>query len=177
MRIISGTYKGRRLTAPKNLPVRPTTDFAKEALFNILRVRYAFEEIAVLDLFSGTGNISFEFASRGVPNITSVDVHLGCIQYINKVSEEFDFPIHTIKTDVFKYLEKAAGKFDVIFADPPYDFDISQFSIILKNIFEKKLLGEDGILIIEHSKMNDLSKNEHFTEARKYGGNVFSFFN
>lgn len=114
MRIISGTYKGRRLTAPKNLPVRPTTDYAKEALFNILRVRYFFEELTVLDLFSGTGNISFEFASRGVQNITAVDDNHGCIQYINKVSEEFAFPINTIKSDVFKYLEKATGKFDVI---------------------------------------------------------------
>ncbi len=177
MRIISGTYKGRRLTAPKNLPVRPTTDYAKEALFNILRVRYFFEELTVLDLFSGTGNISFEFASRGVPNITAVDDNHGCIQYINKVSEEFSFPINTIKSDVFKYLEKATGKFDVIFADPPYDFDVSKLESIVKTIFEKNLLEEEeGMLVIEHSKMNNLSSLEHFTEARKYGGNVFSFF-
>lgn len=177
MRIISGKYKGRRLTAPKNLPVRPTTDFAKEALFNILRVRYYFEEITVLDLFSGTGNISFEFASRGVSNITSVDEHNGCIQYINKVSEEFEFPINTIKSDVFKYLDKASGKFDVIFADPPYDLDVSKLESIVKTIFEKNLLEkEEGMLVIEHSKMNDLSKLEQFKEARKYGGNVFSFF-
>ena len=176
MRIISGIYKGRRLTAPKNLPVRPTTDFAKEALFNILRTRLYFDEITVLDLFSGTGNISFEFASRGVPNITSVDDHHGCIQYINKISEEFSFPIHTIKSDVFKYLEKTSGTFDVIFADPPYEFEVSQLSAIVTTVFEKNLLNEEGILIIEHSKMNDLSSLEHFTEARKYGGNVFSFF-
>ncbi len=177
MRIISGIYKGRRLTAPKNLPVRPTTDFAKEALFNILRVRYFFEELTVLDLFSGTGNISFEFASRGVPNITSVDQHPDCIQYINKVSEEFQFPINTIKADVFKYLENASGKYDVIFADPPYDFDVSQLESIVKTIFEKELLNsEEGLLVIEHSKQNDLSKIKQFVEARKYGGNVFSFF-
>lgn len=177
MRIISGTYKGRRLTAPKNLPVRPTTDFAKEALFNILRVRYYFEELTVLDLFSGTGNISFEFASRGVPNITSVDEHHGCIQFINKVSDEFSFSINTIKSDVFKYLEKASGTFDVIFADPPYEFDVSQLEKIVNTIFEKNMLEtEEGMLVIEHSKMNDLSKLENFTEARKYGGNVFSFF-
>lgn len=176
MRIISGTHKGRRLTAPKNLPVRPTTDFAKEALFNILRVRYYFDELTVLDLFAGTGNISFEFASRGVPNITSVDAHSGCIQYIAKVSEEFSFPIQTIKSDVSQYLENASGKFDVIFADPPYDFDLSQLSSILSKINDKNLLNEDGILVIEHSKIIDLSGLEHFTEARKYGGNVFSFF-
>lgn len=176
MRIISGTHKGRRLTAPKNLPVRPTTDFAKEALFNILRVRYYFEELSVLDLFAGTGNISFEFASRGVPNILSVDAHNGCVHYIDKVAEDFTFPIKTVKADVSKYLENASGKFDVIFADPPYDFDISQLSAILSKIFERDLLNEDGLLVIEHSKIIDLSELEHFTEARKYGGNVFSFF-
>ncbi|WP_347372615.1 RsmD family RNA methyltransferase [Aequorivita sp. Q41] len=177
MRIISGTYKGRRLTAPKNLPVRPTTDFAKEALFNILRVRYYFDELTVLDLFSGTGNISFEFASRGVSNITSVDENHGCIQYINKISEEFSFPIQTIKADVFKYLEKASGEYDVIFADPPYDFEVDQLESIVKTIFEKNMLeAEEGVLVIEHSKMNDLSSLEHFSEARKYGGNIFSFF-
>lgn len=176
MRIISGIYKGRRLTAPKNLPVRPTTDFAKEALFNILRGRYFFEELNVLDLCAGTGNISFEFASRGVPKITAVDAHMGCVQYINKVSEEFEFPITAIKSDVSKYLESASGKFDVIFADPPYEFEISELENIAKIVFEKNLLNEEGVLIIEHAKMNDLSDNEHFSEARKYGGNVFSFF-
>ncbi|MEM0516948.1 MULTISPECIES: RsmD family RNA methyltransferase [Aequorivita] len=176
MRIISGTYKGRRLTAPKNLPVRPTTDFAKEGLFNILRVRYFFDELTVLDLFAGTGNISFEFASRGVPNITAVDAHLGCVQYINKVSEEFSFPINAIKSDVAKYLEKASGNYDIIFADPPYDFNASQLENIVLAVAEKKLLKEDGILVIEHSKQNTLDALPGFAEARKYGGNVFSFF-
>lgn len=177
MRIISGKYKGRRLTAPKNLPVRPTTDFAKEALFNMLRVRYYFEEITVLDLFAGTGNISFEFASRGVPNITAVDEHYGCIQYINKISEEFSFPINTVKADVFKFLQQTPKKFDVIFADPPYSFEVAQLESIVKTIFEKQLLeAEDGLLVVEHAKMTDLSQVEHFFEARKYGGNVFSFF-
>ncbi len=176
MRIISGTHKGRRLTAPKNLPVRPTTDFAKEALFNILRVRYYFDELSVLDLFAGTGNISFEFASRGVPDIIAVDAHQGCTQFIDKVSEEFSFPIITLKSDVSKYLENASGKFDVIFADPPYDFDISQLSSILSKVFERNLLKEEGVLIMEHSKIINLSELEHFTEVRKYGGNAFTFF-
>ncbi len=176
MRIISGIYKGRRLTAPKKLPVRPTTDFAKEALFNILRVRYYFEEITVLDLFSGTGNISFEFASRGVPNITSVDAHYGCIQYINKISEEFSFPITTIKSDVKKYLEQTPGKYDVIFADPPYDFSAEVLKDLTEEIFNNSSLNTEGLLIIEHSKQNDLSTFPHFVEARKYGSSVFSFF-
>ncbi|MAP79495.1 MAG: 16S rRNA (guanine(966)-N(2))-methyltransferase RsmD [Aequorivita sp.] len=176
MRIISGTYKGRRLVAPKNLPVRPTTDFAKEALFNILRVRYYFDEISVLDLFSGTGNISYEFASRGVENITAIDAHFGCVQYIDKVSNEFDFPINTIKTDVNKFLETTTDKYDVIFADPPYNFDESELESIASLVFSNKLLKEEGLLIIEHAKHNDLSNLPNFNEARKYGGNVFSFF-
>lgn len=176
MRIISGTYKGRRLVAPKNLPVRPTTDFAKEALFNILRVRYYFDEISVLDLFSGTGNISYEFASRGVENITAIDAHFGCVQYIDKVSNEFDFPINTIKTEVNKFLETTTDKYDVIFADPPYNFDESELESIASLVFSNKLLKEEGLLIIEHAKHNDLSNLPNFSEARKYGGNVFSFF-
>ncbi len=176
MRIISGIYKGRRLTAPKNLPVRPTTDFAKEALFNILRVRYYFEELTVLDLFSGTGNISFEFASRGVPDITSVDAHYGCVQYINKISEEFSFPIRAIKADVNKYLQNASGKFDVIFADPPYGFTTEVLKNLTEEIFSNSLLNTEGLLIIEHAKQNDLSSVPHFVEARKYGSSVFSFF-
>lgn len=176
MRIISGTHKGRRLMAPKKLPVRPTTDFAKEALFNILRVRYSFEELNVLDLFAGTGNISYEFASRGVPHITSVDAHLGCVRYINKIAEKLDFPISTVKAPVNKYLESASGKYDIIFADPPYDFDLSEIRSILNLIFEKNILNQNGLLVMEHAKLIDLSEESHFFEARKYGGNVFSLF-
>ena len=106
MRIISGKYKGRRLNPPKKLPVRPTTDMAKEALFNILNNRIYFDELSVLDLFSGTGSISFEFASRGTENITAVDQDYGCVKFINKTTEEFNMPINVIKSDVFKYLEK-----------------------------------------------------------------------
>lgn len=176
MRIISGSHKGRRLTAPKNLPVRPTTDFAKEALFNILRTRIYFDEITVLDLYAGTGNISFEFASRGVPTITSVDANHGCIQYIQKIAEEFEFPITTVRSEVDVYLGRANGKYDIIFADPPYDIGISDFENIINLVFEKSLLEEEGMLIIEHSKENDLSVLPNFSEARKYGGSKFSFF-
>lgn len=176
MRIISGTHKGRRLTAPKNLPVRPTTDFAKEALFNILRNRIYFDEIAVLDIFAGTGNISFEFASRGVPAITSVDSHQGCVQYIEKITQEFEFPIQAIRSDVSKFLESTSNKSDIIFADPPYDFDVSEFKLIVDTIFERDLLNDEGVIIIEHSKLIDLSELQNFSELRKYGGSAFSFF-
>ncbi|MEX0996675.1 MAG: 16S rRNA (guanine(966)-N(2))-methyltransferase RsmD [Flavobacteriaceae bacterium] len=176
MRIISGKYKGKRLIAPKKLPVRPTTDFAKEALFNILNNRIAFHEVSFLDLFSGTGNISFEFASRGNTNITAVDADYGCVQFIKKTSDELDFDIQTIKSDVFSFLEKNNQTFDVIFADPPYDFDNVQFERIIDLVLDNNLLNENGFLIIEHSKHTDLSKVQGHVESRRYGGSVFSFF-
>ena len=176
MRIISGTHKGRRLMAPKNLPVRPTTDNAKEALFNILNNRYYFDELKVLDLFAGTGNISFEFASRGTEDITCVDVHTGCIKFIYKIAKELDFPIQTIKQDVFQYLETVQSRYDIIFADPPYAFDISQFEDIVSKVFDRKLLLDEGMLIIEHPKHTELTSLDHHLESRRYGGSVFSFF-
>ena len=176
MRIISGKYKGKRLVAPNKLPVRPTTDFAKEALFNILNNKINFSEVSLLDLFSGTGNISFEFGSRGTKNIVSVDQHYGCVKYINKIADELSFPIQTVKADVLKYLSSSALKFDVIFADPPYDLSQENFNAIITKTFEKNILNENGMLIIEHSKHSDLSKIPHFKDARRYGGSVFSFF-
>ncbi len=176
MRIISGKYKGKRLIAPKNLPVRPTTDMAKEALFNILRHQYDFEEISVLDLFAGTGNISFEFASRGTPKIVCVDKDYRCLKFIGSVSEELGLNIHTFKDDAFRYLEKVQMKFDVIFADPPYQLAVTEFSKIVTRVFSRGLLQPEGVLIIEHSKHTDLSELPYFEEQRKYGGSVFSFF-
>jgi len=176
MRIITGKHKSKRIHAPKNLPVRPTTDMAKEALFSIINNTYYFNEISVLDLFSGTGNISFEFGSRGTENITAVDTHYGCIKFINTTSKELDLNINAIKSDVFKYLEKSNANFDVIFADPPYEFEIGLFEKIIDLVFNKKLLNEDGILIVEHSKHTDLSNHKHFKYSKKYGGNMFSFF-
>lgn len=176
MRIISGKNKGQRLTAPKKLPVRPTTDMAKEALFNILNNQYYFNELSILDLFAGTGNISYEFASRGSENITAVDADLGCIKYIMATSSKMDFPIVAIKKDVFQYLQTKPVKAHIIFADPPYDLSPEEFVTIPKLIFEKQLLLENGVLVIEHSKHTDLSHLEHFTNQRRYGGSVFSFF-
>ncbi|TPN89284.1 RsmD family RNA methyltransferase [Aquimarina algicola] len=176
MRIISGKYKGKRLIAPKKLPVRPTTDMAKEGLFNILRNKYIFSNISVLDLFAGTGNISFEFASRGVDNLTAVDSHYACLGYIKSVAKELDFEIETIKSDVYSYLEKVKKKSDIIFADPPYNFEIEQFSKIVTLVIDNQLLNNDGLLIIEHSKHTNLEQVPFFDNSRKYGGSVFSFF-
>jgi len=177
MRIISGKYKGRRLTAPKRLPVRPTTDFAKEALFNILNNNYYFNEISVLDLFSGTGSISYEFASRGTKDILAVDGDFGCIRFIKKTAEEFSFPITAIKSDVFKFLEKTSLQKDIIFADPPYAFDEKAFMQIVNSVFERNLLNPSGYLIVEHSKhTKSLSGSKYFSYDKNYGGSVFSFF-
>ena len=176
MRIISGKYKGRRINAPKKLPVRPTTDMAKEALFNILNNLYYFDDISVLDLFAGTGNISYEFASRGTNNITSVDGDYGCIKFINETANDFEMSINTIKSDVFKYLESAQNKSTIIFADPPYDFSLDLFSKIPELVFHNQLLEDSGLLIVEHSKHTDLSELPKFSYSKSYGGNMFSFF-
>ncbi|AUS06688.1 16S rRNA (guanine(966)-N(2))-methyltransferase RsmD [Pseudotamlana carrageenivorans] len=176
MRIISGLYKSRKIIAPKNLPVRPTTDMAKESLFNIINNLYYFDEISVLDLFAGTGNISYEFASRGTEQITCVDQDFGCIKFINSTAETFEMPIQTIKSDVFKFLESSKIQADIIFADPPYDFTVEQFSKIPDLVFSNQLLLEGGLLIVEHSKHTDLSNVSNFSYSKSYGGNMFSFF-
>ena len=176
MRIISGKHKSRRINAPKNLPTRPTTDIAKEALFNILNNQYYFNDLSVLDLFAGIGSISMEFASRGTQNIVSVDKHFGCVKFISSISDELDLNITTIKSDVFKFLEKNTITADIIFADPPYSFDEAQFKAISTLVFDRNMLNEDGMLIIEHSKQTDLSGLSNFSYVKKYGGSVFSFF-
>ncbi|OSY89395.1 methyltransferase [Tenacibaculum holothuriorum] len=176
MRIISGKYKSKRISAPKNLPVRPTTDMAKESLFNILNNLYYFDGISVIDLFAGTGNISYEFASRGTQEIYAIDTHYNCIKFINETAKNLNTEINTFKSDVFKFLEKTPLKTDVIFADPPYDFEESQFLKIVDLVFERNLLNDDGLLIVEHSKHTDLTDHPKHSYDKRYGGNVFSFF-
>lgn len=176
MRIISGKYKGRRINPPKKLPVRPTTDMAKEALFNIISNQYYFDEVSVLDLFTGTGSISYEFASRGTEDITSIDQDFGCIKFINQTAEAFDMPINTVKSDVFKYLETSKRQFTIIFADPPYAYANEQFEKIPELVFQNNLLEKEGLLIVEHSKHTDLSKLINYSYSKSYGGNMFSFF-
>ncbi|HSI69451.1 MAG TPA: 16S rRNA (guanine(966)-N(2))-methyltransferase RsmD [Gillisia sp.] len=176
MRIISGQHRGKKIIAPKKLPVRPTTDMAKEALFNILNNQYHFKDLKVLDLFSGSGNISYEFASRGAGPIISVDENFECIKFIKKTADELEADITPIKSDVFKYLERAPVKSDIVFADPPYNFDEQQFQKIVELVLEKDILNEGGVLIVEHSKHTKLENLPHFKEGRKYGNSVFSFF-
>jgi len=176
MRIISGKYKGKHLRAPKNNSIRPTTDFAKEALFNILNNRFYFDNLSVLDLCCGIGSISFEFASRGCTDITAVDQQNSTLRFINSTAKDLDFNIKTVKSDMFKYLEKTTEHFDVIFCDPPYRFTDEQFKSIVKNTFDRKILNTESLLIIEHSKHTELSELSHFENSKKYGDSKFSFF-
>ena len=176
MRIISGKYKGRRISPPKNLPVRPTTDMSKEALFNVLNNHFNFSELKILELFAGTGSISYEFASRGCTPILCVDGDMGCVNFIKKTSKEFDFDITALKSDVFKFLEKHKGNYDIIFADPPSGMEQKDFEKIVELIFENELLDEEGMLVVEHSKYTKLEQMSNFSFQKNYGGSVFSFF-
>lgn len=170
MRIISGLHKGRKIHAPKNLPVRPTTDRAKEALFNILSNKYDLESLDVLDLFSGTGNISFEFASRNTKNVIAVDKNNNCTNFIKATSKDLDLNIDTILSDALTFIKKTERKFDVIFADPPYN---SLFYKELKDlIVDRKLINNGGCLIIEHDK-STLFDDQNIN-IRKYGNVNFS---
>ncbi len=176
MRIISGRYKGRRISPPKNLPVRPTTDMSKEALFNVLNNHVDFDGLQVLDLFAGTGNISYEFASRGSASVTSVDADFGCIRFIKQTASEFDFDIAAVKSDVFRFLESAPSSYDVIFADPPYGLDQATFEKIATTVFARDLLASDGMLVVEHSKYTKMDHLPNFSFQKSYGGSFFSFF-
>ncbi len=175
MRIVSGRYKRRIISPPKNLPVRPTTDMAKESLFNILNNYINFENSTVLDLFAGTGNISYEFVSRGCSLVTSVDQDFGCVRFIKQTSQKLDMKeLMVIKHDVFRFLSTTKSSYDIIFADPPYQ--LNNIQDISNLIFENKLLNPQGWLIVEHPGELDLSKSLHFYEHRKYGKVNFSFF-
>lgn len=175
MRIISGNRKGKKIKAPNNLEVRPTTDFAKEALFNILNNLTDIYDAEILDLFAGIGSISYEFASREAKSIVSIDNNPSCIKFIDKIITELNFnQIQTIKTDAIKYLETNRRKYDIIFADPPYDF--GQTEIIPELVFKNEMLNEDGILIVEHPISLSFIDHPNVFDYRKYGSVCFSFF-
>jgi len=176
MRIISGSLKGRRITAPKKLPVRPTTDRSKEALFNILANWVEFSEIRVLDLFSGTGNISYEFGSRGVNDIVAVDQNKYCTRFIEETCTNLDLNVAVVCKNVFDYLKKPHQNFDVVFADPPYDLPEEEFMKLVTLVFEGNWLKENGQLVVEHSKQYNLDDHPNFESSRNYGSNTFSFY-
>lgn len=175
MRIVSGKYRGRKLLPPMNLPVRPTTDFAKEGLFNILNNMVDFETLKVLDLFTGTGSIAFEFLSRGAIEVTAIDSNHRCIEFIKKTAEIFGSGnIKAIKSNSFVFIKHMASKYDLIFADPPYDLE--GIEALPDLIFSSSLLADDGMFIMEHSSAYKFEKNVNFDSQRQYGSVNFSFF-
>lgn len=175
MRIISGKYKGRAINPPRNLRARPTTDFAKENLFNVLGNLVDFEECDVLDLFAGTGSISYEFASRGVRSVTSVEIKTVHHAFIGRTASELGIDnLYAIKANAFLYLKSATKQFDIIFSDAPYDLDGAEE--IIRLVLEQECLTDEGFLVFEHSKGKDYSSHPNFWQQRSYGSVQFSFF-
>lgn len=175
MRIISGKYRGRVIRPPKGLPVRPTTDMAKESLFNILSNRLDFDDMLVLDCFAGTGSMSYEFLSRGVGSVLALDADAKCIAYIQATFKALDATnAQAMRTDVQRFLEGPATAYDLIFMDPPYAMP-NQEALVMR-IMEGGWLAAEGMLVLEHASGNDFSGLAYFSELRKYGGSSFSFF-
>lgn len=175
MRIISGKYKGRAINPPRNLRARPTTDFAKENLFNVLGNLVDFEECDVLDLFAGTGSISYEFASRGVRSVTSVEINSVHHAFIRRTASELGIDnLYAVKANAFLYLKSATKQFDIIFSDAPYDLDGAEE--IIRLVLEQECLTDEGFLVFEHSKGKDYSSHPNFWQQRSYGSVQFSFF-
>lgn len=174
MRIIQGENKNRRFIIPKNLKIRPTTDRAKESLFNILDNTYDFKKIEVLDLFSGSGNISYEFCSRGA-SVTCIEINKKCVKFIYETSDKFGMKNAIYQKDVFSYLKKCKKKYNIIFADPPFNFAKDIYSKLIKLIFDQDIITKDGILIIEHSNFLNFKEHESFLKSKKYGDINFSF--
>ena len=176
MRIISGSHGGRRITPPSKLPnTRPTTDLAKEGLFNVLQNMIDLEEINVLELFGGTGNITFELASRGAAQITYIEKDKNLVQFVKATCKQLGFEnINVLSGDVFKFLDGLSTKYDLIFADPPYA--IPQMGQLPDIIFNNNLLIEEGIFVLEHDTKFDFEKHPKFYKSKKYGTTIFSIF-
>jgi 16S rRNA (guanine(966)-N(2))-methyltransferase RsmD len=176
MRIISGIYGGRRIAPPASMPhTRPTTDIAKEGLFNIIQNNLEFEELVTLDLFGGTGCISYELASRGVPDLTIVEKDAKMYDFIKKTSAELQIEnFKLVKQDVFAYINTCSQQYNFIFAGPPYALNtIDELPV---KIFEKGLLQPKGWFVLEHTPRNDYKKFEHYKTERNYGTTIFSIF-
>lgn len=176
MRIIGGEHGGRRFNPPTHMPyTRPTTDIAKEGLFNMLQHKLDFTSIRTLDLFGGTGSISYELASRGVTDLTIVEKDIQMYQFIRKTAESLSMEnFNVIKSDVFKFLQQCNDSFDFIFAGPPYA--LQTIDELPKLVMEKKLVKEGGIFVLEHTPRNDYKKTPFYQSERNYGTTVFSFF-
>ncbi|MCC7507396.1 MAG: RsmD family RNA methyltransferase [Saprospiraceae bacterium] len=177
MRIIGGKFKGRRFNPPADKwPTRPTTDFAKEALFNILNNLLDFASVRFLDLFGGTGSHRYEFISRGCTDVTYVDNGPGCVQFVQKTARELGIQeqLRILHIDVFRFIESASGQWDYIFAGPPYA--LPTIDTIPDLIFEKNLLAPEGLFVLEHNPHHDFINHPRLKDVRNYGQTYFSFF-
>ncbi|QQV03198.1 MULTISPECIES: RsmD family RNA methyltransferase [Chryseobacterium] len=178
-RIISGRWKAKKIAAPKHFDVRPTTDFAKEALFSILENTYDMQSIAVLDLFAGIGSISLEFASRGCQDVTSVEMNPKHTAFINSTASELDMSlqINTQRGDVYDWLKKFRNKksYEIVFADAPFETDEKKYQELISLVLNNKYLKSNGILIVEHQSRLKLD-HPNFKSTRKYGNVSFSFY-
>lgn len=175
MRIVGGKHRNRRLHPPNEMEARPTTDYAKEGLFNVLQHSIPLEGIRVLDLFAGTGNISLEFLSRGAQEVISVDQDRDLFAFMQRTARELsENGWRMVKSDVFTFLNSHRGVYDVVFADPP--FHIEGIERIPTLVREAGLLGSDGTLILEHHEKTDVSHLPGYQRTRKYGAIHFSFF-
>lgn len=176
MRIIRGLLKSRRFTPPKGFPSRPTTDFAKEGLFNLLEHRFSLANLKILDLCAGTGNISLEFISREAGHVTAVDQHPVCVRFIRKMVEDISLEksLDVSKSEVVQFLKKTPFTFDIIFADPPYDATF--YTDMHTQVFERNLLNKGGLFIVEHGKQTNLSNLAFYENTRNWGNVYFSFF-
>ena len=175
MRIISGQLGGRRIKIPRNLPIRPTTDLAKEGIFNIVSNKVNLEDLKILDLFSGSGMVGLEFISRG-SDVTFVENNIKCVKHVSNTINILSINSKIIKKDVFKYLINCDDKYDLIFADPPYSLKIENYEKLIKLATENTLKNSNGLFILEHYKKNDFSKHYNFFEMRSYGDCSFTFF-
>ena len=176
MRIISGKFKGKKIKYNNLQNVRPTTDRTKESLFNILNQYFVFYDISGLDLFSGSCNISYELASRGVKKIISVEKNVKCVKFISNFSKSLDIKLDIVNYPVIQFLEITNLRFNLIFADPPYSYSKRETDALIDIIFGKKILKKNGILVIEHHKKKIISNNEFLYDKRVYGTNSLSFF-
>ncbi len=177
MRIISGELGGLRINIPKNLPIRPTTDMAKEGVFNTLNNLINLESTNVLDLFSGSGSLGIECYSRGSKNITFVEKNKKCIKQLYSTTKSLNIRAEIILNDVFKYLRKTSKKFDLVFADPPYDFIEQDYLSLIKEIQKNILRNQESILVLEHFKKKTFSEIQGFKFLKNYGDCSFSFIN
>ena len=176
MRIISGVHGGRRISPPAKMPyTRPTTDIAKEGLFNIIQNNIDITSIESLDLFGGTGCISYELASRGAQQLTIVEKDPKMYEFIKNTSQQLEFKnFHVVKQDVFGYINTCSNQYDFIFAGPPYA--LATIDELPKLIFKNKLLKKGGWFVLEHTPRNDYKKFEHYKTERNYGTTIFSIF-